>query len=227
MLSLSQTQIMSPRDRQITKLITQFYDKPIAKVSLELFFSIVAVILFALFAIRPTLITMSDLIKEIDDKRALSVKLTQKIASLNSVQPQYTTAQDQIAILDEAIPSAPQFEQALTIIEKLASDRQLVIRSLEVKDVPKETTDPNASADSAAPAPTSTDSGKMTRISRPISVTVMGTYPAVRQFVQDILNTRRAMIISSIVFNVADEKGVKRLLATITIDMQYFGEESK
>jgi len=218
---------MSPRDRQITKLITQFYDKPIAKVSLELFFSIVAVILFALFAIRPTLITMSDLIKEIDDKRALSVKLTQKIASLNSVQPQYTTAQDQIAILDEAIPSAPQFEQALTIIEKLASDRQLVIRSLEVKDVPKETTDPNASADSAAPAPTSTDSGKMTRISRPISVTVMGTYPAVRQFVQDILNTRRAMIISSIVFNVADEKGVKRLLATITIDMQYFGEESK
>ncbi len=69
---------------QLTTTLLQFYDKPIAKVSLELFFTVAAVIVFALFAIRPTLSTMGKLIKELEDKQALNQKLAQKVAALST-----------------------------------------------------------------------------------------------------------------------------------------------
>ena len=72
--------------QQLTNTLVEFYNQPIAKVSLELFLSIVAVIFFAIFAIRPTLLTMSDLIKELQEKEVLNEKLSQKTAALSSVQ---------------------------------------------------------------------------------------------------------------------------------------------
>src|SRR6185369_11396375 len=130
------------RRSQLTTTLLQFYDKPIAKVSLELFFTITAVIVFALFAIRPTLQTMGTLIKELDDKKALNLKLAQKVAALSTAQTQYEAVKERIPILDEALPSTPQFEDALLIIEKLASESQLTIVNLQAKEVPKEP-DPN------------------------------------------------------------------------------------
>jgi hypothetical protein len=67
---------------QLMSALNDFYHKPVAMVSLELFLSIGAVVFFAIFAVRPTLLTMADLIKEIEDKRALDQQLQQKIASL-------------------------------------------------------------------------------------------------------------------------------------------------
>ena len=70
-----------------------------AKASVELFLSILrhpCSLLF--FSIRPTLLTMSDLIKEIQDKENLDKQLSQKIASLSTVQPLYLRLQDQISL---------------------------------------------------------------------------------------------------------------------------------
>ncbi len=104
-----------------------FYQRPVAKVSLELFFSIGAVLFFAVFAIRPTLLTMSDLIKELEDKRNLDQQLSQKIAALSTAQASFLGAQNRLVVLDEAIPTSPQFIYSLKLLEKVASDNRLVI----------------------------------------------------------------------------------------------------
>jgi len=201
---------MTNKTPNVSQNLKQFYDKPVAKVSLELFFSVVMVAFFAAFAIRPTLVTMSNLIKEIQDKETLNTNLKQKIAALSSAQGIYLASQERLSLLDEAIPSTPQFGRTLALIEKLCSDRNLTVTSLTSKDVPKES---SPSANFKA----------LKRISRPVTLTVSGDYPTIRQLVQDLQNTRRTLIVDNIVFSVSSSKTEKKLLASITISIVYFG----
>jgi Tfp pilus assembly protein PilO len=201
---------MAIKNPNLSVVLAQFYQKPVAQVSSQLVFSIVAVIVFAVFAIRPTLLTMSDLIKELDDKQALNQALTQKVAALSSAQTEYTNSQDRLFILDEAIPPNPRFGEAVAIVEKIASENSLLIETIQAKTVPKEDS-------------TATGSAEKTRLSTPIVVTVQGDYPKIRRFVTELQNTRRLLVIDSVIFNVSDTRSQKVLRAIITINIQYFG----
>ena len=197
--------------QQLTSTLVEFYHQPVAQVSLELLLSILAVIFFAVFAIRPTLVTMSDLIKELEEKRLLDLKLSQKIASLATVQPQYQTARDQIQVLDEALPSSPEMIKTLKIIEKVASDRQLAITSISISEIP------------VINGPTSPGM-KLNRISYPISITVEGDYQTIRDFVEQLQNSRRVLATESVAFNLVEKQGLQSLQATITVSAPYFGK---
>lgn len=203
-----------PSQRQkLQTTLVQFYQQPVAKVSLELFMSVGAVMFFAVFAIRPTLLTMADLIKEIEDKQELVQQFNQKIAALSSVQTEYNSAQTRLTLLDEAIPPTPRFEEAIKIIERLASDNRLVISSMRVPEIPQE---PEEEVEFA----------KKERVSLPITVTVVGDYPAIRQFVEDIQENRRSFVVDTIIFSVSDQREQKKLSATITLNMQYYGKSA-
>jgi uncharacterized protein (UPF0333 family) len=58
------------RRAQLTSTIIAFYQRPVAQVSLELVFSVIAIIVLTAAAIRPTLTTMSNLIHEIEEKKS-------------------------------------------------------------------------------------------------------------------------------------------------------------
>jgi len=201
---------MTQKKNKLTQTLLQFYAKPVAKVSSELLFSIFAVIFFAVFAIRPTVVTMSDLIKEIDDKQALEEKLTQKIAALSTAQAQYLSEQNRLIVLDKALPSNPDLEGALLVIEKVASEHNLVILNMEAKEVPHQD-------------PAATQFSQKVRLSKPLLLTVTGTYPDIAQFVEGIRNVQREMVIESVSFSLNDTQGKKRLAANIVLNLQYFG----
>lgn len=201
---------MANERKQITTTLLQFYHQPVARVSLELFLSIGAVIFFALFAIRPTLLTMADLIKEIEDKRALDAKLGQKVAALGSAQNEYLSLQNRLVVLDQAIPSSPELITSLKIIEKLASEQKLVITSISIPEIPRETMD-------------SLSISQLQRQTLSVNLTVSGEYPVIRQFVESLRNSRRTFLVQSISFSVSDERTNKQLQATITLGMPYFG----
>lgn len=197
------------RSKQLTTMLLQFYDRPIAKVSLELFFTIGAVIIFAIFAIRPTLQTMGALVKELDDKRALNQRLAQKVAALSTAQTQYQSLQERLTILDEAIPPTPEFEEALLVIEKIASESQLTIISLQAKEVPKE-------------PETDVPFAQKSRVSRPIVLTVIGDYPSIRELIENLQSNRRVLSVDTVVFSITEQRGRKVLQANITINVPFF-----
>ncbi len=201
---------MTTKRNEIAQNLREFYAKPVAKVSSELLFSIFAVIFFAVFAIRPTILTMSNLIKEIDDKQALEQKLVEKIASLSTVQRQYLDAQNRLGVLDKAIPSSPELDNALLLVEKVASDNNIAILTAVAKDVPKED-------------PANTPFSQKVRLSKPITFTVTGTYPDIAKFVEGIRSLQREMVVESVSFALTDSLGKKRLNSTIIISVQYFG----
>lgn len=60
---------------------------------------------FGLFAISPTLGTIADLQKQIEDSTFVHEKLQQKIANLTTLQQKYQQIQTQLGILHDAIPA--------------------------------------------------------------------------------------------------------------------------
>src|SRR3989339_859675 len=120
------------KGQKLTNTILDFYKSPVAQVSTELFLTIGAVIFFALFAIRPTLITMSDLVNELTEKRKLDLKMSQKIATLATLQGQFTPLQNQAVVLTQAFPDSPDLLYVLKLIERNASEHKLAIQNLQV-----------------------------------------------------------------------------------------------
>lgn len=203
------------RQQQLTDTLLKFYQKPVAKASLELFLSIGAVIFFALFAIRPTLVTISDLIKEIEDKEVLLQQLNQKIAALSSAQSNYARLENRIDVLDVAIPPQPNLVEALKIIEKIASEQDIVITSIGVTQVPDE----NA-VESVLP-------DEVIRRTVPLQIKVQGAFPAVREYITALANVQRSFEVISIEFSKDTERGENKLQTVITLGVVYFGPKAE
>lgn len=198
---------------QINTLLDKFYRSPVAMVSFELFLSIGAILFFALFAIRPTLLTMSNLIKEIEDKRALDTQLSQKIAALSAAQSVYMQLQNRLDVLYEALPSGVDIAYALKVIEKAASDQNLTISGITVLDIP-----PDVPAD----APMST----LERKSLSVQMSVTGNYESIRGFAEQLQDSRRSFVIERITFATENIRGLRILEASILLSVPYFGERT-
>jgi Tfp pilus assembly protein PilO len=202
------------KSQQVTKTLLEFYQKPVAQVSLELFLSIAAVIFFTIFAIQPTLVTMSDLIKELEDKREIDQKLSQKVAALSTAQTTYLQIQDQIPLLYEAIPPRPQIKESLFQIEKIASDRSLVIENLSIRQIPAEVDANIALANTK-------------RTTLPVTITMAGSYPNISAFIEDLISLRRMYIVESIVFSRTEERGNESLRASITLGLPFYSSSKE
>lgn len=190
--------------------LDQFYSKPIAVVSFELLLSLGLVIFLGMFAIKPTLTTMSDLIKEIEDKTELKEQLDKKIAALSTAQTVYLSLENRLPVLDQAIPSQPELIKSLKVIEKLAGENNVVIESINVSSIPNET-------------PSETSSGNLKRAPLPINVSISGDYISIRTYVEALRNIRRIFVVDTVAFTIEENRGQRKLRATITLNLPYFG----
>lgn len=116
--------------------LQQFYDKPVTRVSLELLLSLLTVIFFALFALRPTLNTMSRLVQEIEEKRGVDQELSKKVAALSTAQSEFFTYRDRLSVLETAVFQELSLESALIYLEYLANVSGANLVGLQVRDFP-------------------------------------------------------------------------------------------
>lgn len=126
--------------------IQQFYSKPLTRVSFELIVSILTVIVFALFALRPTLITMSELLRDIQEKQVLDEQLGEKISSLATAQSEFLVYQPQILALDSVIMRNASLEEVAYYLESLIADSGLQVQRLAFGQIPVITTFPEDSS---------------------------------------------------------------------------------
>lgn len=120
----------------IRENLQRFYEKPVTRVSLELLLSLTTVMFFALFALRPTLNTMSRLVREIEEKRTVDQELSKKIAALSTAQNEYLTFQSRLAVLDTAVHQKLSLENALIYLEYLAAESGVNLSGLQIREFP-------------------------------------------------------------------------------------------
>lgn len=109
-----------------------FYQKPVTQVSSAVLFTIFTIIFFAVFAIRPTLITISELLKKINDQKIVLEKAQKKAASLATAQQLYNQASADLPVIDQAIPPDYRLQQLLLWLESTAGNLDIPINNLAV-----------------------------------------------------------------------------------------------
>ena len=191
--------LTAKKKKEMAAALNHFYANPVAKVSLELFLTIGLVLFLGMFAIRPTLLTMSDLLKEIETKKELETALTKKVAALQTAQNEYVAIESQIPTLDQAIPEQPEVILTTKIIERAAADNQVIITNINIAEIPE-------AVDGTIPFSQKTKEGVK------ISVAVSGGYISIRDFAETLRNSRKSYVIESVVFTLHETKNFQQTL---------------
>lgn len=200
----------SLKQKEITAALNTFYQKPVAMISLELLLSLGLVIFLAIFAIQPTLLTMTELIQERTEKIELEEKLEKKVDALRGATQLYQQALPNLPYLDEAIPNTPQLIRSITIIEKLASENNVIIDTINVTNIPNEEpiTDPKI---------------KLQRVDVPVRVSLTGEYLDIKNFIQELQNSRRSYVVDTVTFVIEENRGERRLRVSVILFQPYIG----
>lgn len=139
-----------------------------------------ASIFFTLFAINPTLSTISKLRKELEDSRFVEQKLSQKINNLSSLSTGYQSIQKDITFIHDAIPLQPEAPLLVAQIQSIAQDSGVSVTELKV--LPVNLNNQSATASSAFG----------------FQLTVQANYEGLQTFTSDLTNMQRVISIDGI-----------------------------
>lgn len=198
--------------------LSQFYERPVTRVSAELFFSIFAVIFFALFALRPTLNTMARLLREIEEKQELNAGLARKLSALSTAQNEYFTFADRFDILEEAVHSELSLEAALLYLEYLVDRENLSLAGLRIEEFPLELT-PGEVEDAMEDREIAIYA---------VQATFTGTYDEIVRFFRAIESIQPLFSVQGFSFSVTEDRdGNRSLNANATIYMYGYQDEAR
>jgi len=161
--------------------------KPNLRIYLELMLSLGTIILFSVFAIKPTILTIIDLNNEIKGKENIVLKLKQKVTNLKTASNILQEESQNLVFIDKAVPSNVDVEQLIDQIVKVA-----IANSVEIKNI--------SSADILLKD--SLNKGiKFNEFELPINFSLIGPYQNLFQFLQSTENLIRPIKIDSLIFN--------------------------
>lgn len=98
-------------------------------------FTLVALSIFGLFAISPTLSTITKLKKELTDAEFVNEKLKEKIDNLSSLQRQYAVIQNDLVYIINALPQSPRIPSFTGQVQQLAVTNQITLSTLQIFEV--------------------------------------------------------------------------------------------
>ncbi len=187
------------------------------RVYLEIFLSLATVSLFSVFALRPTLLTIAELIKDIEAKKNVVAVLDEKISNLTRAQLLYDQERKRIQLLASAIPNKPEPEILIRQVEGVSSKNATNVNSL--------TLGPTVILGTSKPAqpndkPTETDNVSF-------SLTTSAEYPLLLDLISDIESLRRPVIIDSLNINTSEGKEGKTLTLSVQAKVPFANKLNK
>lgn len=113
----------------------RFLQSPQGKSLTWLSLSVFTVVFFLIMAIRPTVITITKLIKEIEEKEAASLLLDKKINSLIAAQKVYAVNSQRLPMLNQALPEKSEFPWLANFLDGAALSSQVELSSLSFEKI--------------------------------------------------------------------------------------------
>lgn len=93
--------------------------------------TIIAIIMLAIFAINPTLSTIANLQKQLDDAKFVVERLDTKINNLSILQTKYETLKADLPIVYEAVPKTEEVAMLTGQLQTVAGENNLAIVSVQ------------------------------------------------------------------------------------------------
>jgi len=172
------------------------YQRPEIKASVEIILSVFTVAGLLLLAIRPTLATVTQLQKRIEDQQVVSRKLDSKITQLITAQRNLTTYANRLADYQAAVPDGHDLGSLAKRVEVLARDQGLAVNSLSFSAVPLLGTDINLADKKGGGKPATEFGGKIATFE--ISFDLSGDPNRIFDFLATLEKMDRVAIIDGI-----------------------------
>ncbi len=155
-------------------------------------FTFVTIAFFLTVAIKPTLVTIAKLNKEIKDKTLASAQLQKKIDSIVAAQDIYAKNSGNLYLLDEAFPNKSEFPKIVYFFEQIATDSGVNLTSLNIGKVDEKTPPLN------------------------FSVSVSGDYPNLKNFISKLESSRRILVLENATFSRIKKEEVFGLMLSVS-----------
>lgn len=186
-----------------------------AKAFLELFLSLGAIAIFGLFALRPTLLTIAKLYREIQAKEEIVVQLNQKAQAFVQAQTIFNQERSRIELLSTAIPEKPTPELFVRQVEGLVGKHGVKILGLSIGK--------------ATLLGASTEEAQMSKRGLPtgagsisFSLSAKGGYASLSAFLFGLESLRRPIKVDTFSINASETEGEDFLILVITGQTPYF-----
>lgn len=172
--------------KYLTNFVSLYKRRNDIKMFMELLLSLTSIALFSLFAIKPTFLTVAQLIRDIKAKNQTIDQLDQKIQSLSQAQSILVQNKSLIDLLNSAVPTSPNADFYLRQIEGVAKKDGVNVLGVSTGEA----------AIQGAPD-TKTEDFTEGAQGLGVSVSVTGNYESLQNFLADIENLLRPIQIDS------------------------------
>lgn len=197
--------------------IGALYQKKQARVYTGLILSLLTVAFFSFFAIRPTLVTIASLVKEIEDKRMIAQKLEEKINALALAQKEYAALSSELSLVEEALPQEPDLSFFIRQLETLAVQSGATLRTIQFSQV--NLRKKLASKPDSVKTKQKEEASEVT-----FSLSTFGNYQNLKSFLQSLENLRRFVVVSSFAFKAGEKEETQLLILNVTGKTYYLNQ---
>lgn len=172
------------------------------KMFLEILLSLVTITIFSVFALKPTLLTISQLIKDNREKQETINNMEQKINNIAIAQDIYEQYIEKIPLIEQSVPNTPGPENLLRQFEGIAYKNSVSIVGSSVDEIVligEEKSNNDKTKNKSLPEGVNTIT---------FSINITGSYLSLYSFLFDLENSRRPLIINNISLNssITDQK---------------------
>jgi len=200
--------------KYLERIVEMYKSRQDLKAYLELILTAIAAIVFVLFAIRPTFLTIAKLYKEKGEKENIIKTLEQKRKNLQTAENNFNNYQSQIELLEETLPTEAKPNEIITQIEALSTQANVLILSHKTNQV---------QLTKSAEVP---EQG----ITKEFSIDLMatGSYEQVYQFVQSLENFRRPFSFGLVSLQISDDDSDEifgDIIANLSIRAYYYEQK--
>ncbi len=175
-----------------------------------------SLILLIIFIILPYYRSLTTTLQELEHNQELLQELESKTTALNLARRNYQAVASQSALIDQAMPNYSDIPLALNTIENITtqiveSGGPLVIQSLNVSPLPN---------DQPAQASTAATLATLNSQQVEISVSFMGDYQAIRDFITILKSYRHNYVVDSI--RISAPRNSSDELLSVSLNLYYY-----
>jgi hypothetical protein len=205
-------------------MLSQYKERSDWKAYLEILLSLATISIFSIFALKPTIITIAGLIKQIDEKKQTLQRMDSKIQNLSKAQLLYDQERGNITLLqDTVIPESAKADIFARQMEGLSTKHGARISTFNLgKATILGAT--NMNNDTASPTQEGTLPEGAAAINFSISVnSAIDQYSLLTAFMQDFTNLRRPPKIDTVEIKsgLSQDRKSNEILLTISGKLPY------
>ncbi|OGM68579.1 hypothetical protein A2962_00740 [Candidatus Woesebacteria bacterium RIFCSPLOWO2_01_FULL_39_61] len=204
----------------------RYKERADVKVYLEILLSLATISVFAIFALRPTILTIAGLLKEIETKKETLAKMDEKISNLGRAQVLFDQEQQNVILLNSSIPPNPIPDVFARQIEGLSIRYSVPISKISLDKATilgLRATAPKTDAKNMEPFPEGTNE-------LPFSITFtvnIEEYQSLTNLISDLEKLRRPAKIDKLVMNTSREGENVLLSLAIEGRLPYYQNSQK